>query len=202
MGQAAAPPVPPPSARRRWSANSPWHHPPRRCELLLPRRLRHCRSSLPYPRVLTLLAPCDNARSANRPRRASRLLKIRSALTSGRKTIINVVMIVNVVCCFSPNPPKDTEGRREDSGRGVRELQGRWPGLHWGRWEVGGRSSVAGTGSLWPSAGAAMRGMAKRIRSRERSRTGVARVCGDVGSVAGWPSGRELEWLAAGPRRE
>ena len=30
---------------------------------------------------------------------------------------------------LSPNPPKDTDGRREDSGRGwVRELQGRWPG--------------------------------------------------------------------------
>ena len=26
---------------------------------------------------------------------------------------------------LSPNPPKDTDGRREDSGRGVRELQGR-----------------------------------------------------------------------------
>ena len=85
---------PTPISRRRWSANSPWHHPPRRCELLLPRRLRHCRSSLPYARIPTLLAPCDNARSANRPRRASRLLKIRSALTSGRKTIINVVMVV------------------------------------------------------------------------------------------------------------
>ena len=31
--------------------------------------------------------------------------------------------------------PESTEGRREDSGRGVRELQGRWPGLHWGRAE-------------------------------------------------------------------
>ena len=31
---------------------------------------------------------------------------------------------------FSPNPPKDTDGRREGSGRGwVRELQGRWPGV-------------------------------------------------------------------------
>ena len=31
---------------------------------------------------------------------------------------------------FTPNPPKDTDGRREDSGRGwVRELQGRWPGV-------------------------------------------------------------------------
>ena len=30
----------------------------------------------------------------------------------------------------SPNPPKDTDGRREGSGRGwVRELQGRWPGV-------------------------------------------------------------------------
>ena len=35
-------------------------------------------------------------------------------------------------CCegLSPNPPKDTDGRREGSGRGwVRELQGRWPGV-------------------------------------------------------------------------
>ena len=32
--------------------------------------------------------------------------------------------------CLNPNPPKDTDGRREDSGRGwVRELQGRWPGV-------------------------------------------------------------------------
>ena len=31
---------------------------------------------------------------------------------------------------LDPNPPKDTDGRREDSGRGwVRELQGRWPGV-------------------------------------------------------------------------
>ena len=30
----------------------------------------------------------------------------------------------------NPNPPKDTDGRREGSGRGwVRELQGRWPGV-------------------------------------------------------------------------
>ena len=34
------------------------------------------------------------------------------------------------VAGFNPNPPKDTDGRREDSGRGwVRELQGRWPGV-------------------------------------------------------------------------
>ena len=26
---------------------------------------------------------------------------------------------------LTPNPPKDTDGRREESGRGVRELQGK-----------------------------------------------------------------------------
>ena len=31
---------------------------------------------------------------------------------------------------LTPNPPKDTDGRGEGSGRGwVRELQGRWPGV-------------------------------------------------------------------------
>ena len=36
----------------------------------------------------------------------------------------------NCRSCLSPNPPKDTDGRREGSGRGwVRELQGRWPGV-------------------------------------------------------------------------
>ena len=38
----------------------------------------------------------------------------------------------------------------------------------------------------------------ERIRSRGLSRTGVARVCGDVGSVAGWPSGREWNGLEPG----
>ena len=43
--------------------------------------------------------------------------------------IPSVAMGLNVVQ-ISPNPPKDTDGRREDSGRGwVRELQGRWPGI-------------------------------------------------------------------------
>ena len=64
---------------------------------------------------------------------------------------------------------------------------------------MGGRRTVFSrrTGSLWPSAGAAMRGMAREYASRERSRTGVARVCGDVGSVAAWPSGRE--WNGSQP---
>ena len=43
----------------------------------------------------------------------------------------------------SPNPPKDTDGRREDSGRVGEGATGEMAGLHWGRLEVGGRSSVA-----------------------------------------------------------
>ncbi len=36
----------------------------------------------------------------------------------------------NYSLALNPNPPKDTDGRREGSGRGwVRELQGRWPGV-------------------------------------------------------------------------
>ena len=50
------------------------------------------------------------------------------------------------ITSLSPNPPKDTDGRREDSGRGVRELRGRWPGLPWGGREVGGGSSVVAPG--------------------------------------------------------
>ena len=38
----------------------------------------------------------------------------------------------------------------------------------------------------------------ERIRSRGLSRAGVARDCGDVGSVAGWPSGRERNGLQPG----
>ena len=43
----------------------------------------------------------------------------------------------------NPNPPKDTDGRREDSGRGVRELQARLSGLDSGRREVAGRPAGA-----------------------------------------------------------
>ena len=32
---------------------------------------------------------------------------------------------VPVLFGLNPNPPKDTDGRREESGRGVRELQGK-----------------------------------------------------------------------------
>ena len=101
----------------------------------------------------------------------------------------------------SPNPPKDTDGRREDSGRGVRELQGRWPGLHWGRWEVGGRSSVAAQGPY---------GRLRELRCagwRENTQQGTLADRGGASLRGRWVSCSlavrpGVEWLAAGPRRE
>ena len=103
--------------------------------------------------------------------------------------------------CLIPNPPKDTDGRREDSGRGVRELQGRWPGLHWGRWEVGGRSSVAAQGPY---------GRLRELRCagwRENTQQGTLADRGGASLRGRWVSCSlavrpGVEWLAAGPRRE
>ena len=112
---------------------------------------------------------------------------------------------------LSPNPPKDTDGRREDSGRGVRELQGRWPGLHWGRWEVGGRSSVAAQGPLWPSAGVAMRGMAREYAAGNARGPGWREFAGTLGQLqAGRQAGSgmarsrakaRVNWDSQGQRR-
>ena len=101
----------------------------------------------------------------------------------------------------SPNPPKDTEGRREGSGRGwVRELQGRWPGV---LGQMGGRRPVFSrrTGPLRPYAGVAMRGKARGYAAGDSRDRGGARLRGR------WVSCRlavrpGTEWLAAGPRRD
>ena len=82
------------------------------------------------------------------------------------------------------------------SGRGwVRELLGSW-----GRWEAGGRSSVAAQG---PRAlcGSAMRGMAREYAAGDSRDRGGASLRGR------WVSCRlavrpGMEWLAAGPRRD
>ena len=97
--------------------------------------------------------------------------------------------------------PESTDGRREDSRRGVRELQGRWPGLHWGRWEVGGRSSVAAQGPY---------GRLRELRCagwRENTQQGTLADRGGASLRGRWVSRRlavrpGVEWLAAGPRRE
>ena len=53
---------------------------------------------------------------------------IKHVYNSGLRAIIMPEIKIGLE--LSPNPPKDTDGRREDSGRGwVRELQGRWPGV-------------------------------------------------------------------------
>ena len=66
-------------------------------------------------------------------------LRTRSGLRITTRTAADMAFAMNTglfgpiygqIDPLSPNPPKDTDGRREDSGRGwVRELQGRWPGV-------------------------------------------------------------------------
>ena len=101
-----------------------------------------------------------------------------------------------------PNPPKDTDGRREDRRRGMRELQGRWPGLDWGRWEVGGGTSVTAQAPNGRLRELGCAGDGKRIGSRELPRSWLVRVGGDVGSVAEGAVRLGVEWLAAGPGRD
>ena len=103
-------------------------------------------------------------------------------LMTGRFTVCT--MVINPLSChprrtvsLSPNPPKDTDGRREDSGRGwVRELQGRWPGVG-----VDGRA-VEGLQSPHraprPYAGVAMRGMARGYAAGDSRDRGGARLRG------------------------
>ena len=79
----------------------------------------------------------------------------------------------------------------------VRELQGRWLGSIGVDWRSADglqsphRAPMALCGSCDARDG-------ERILSRELSRTGVARVCGEVGSVAGWQSGGEWNGSQSG----
>ena len=79
----------------------------------------------------------------------------------------------------------------------VRELQGRWLGSIGVDWRSADglqsphRAPMALCGSCDARDG-------ERIRSRELSRTGMARVCGEVGSVAGWQSGGEWNGSQSG----
>ena len=90
----------------------------------------------------------------------------------------------NVNLSLTPNPPMD--GVRIAAGW-VRELQGRWLGSIGVDWRSADglqsphRAPMALCGSCDARDG-------ERIRSRELSQTGVARVCGEVGAVAGWQS--------------
>ena len=105
---------------------------------------------------------------------------------------------------LSPNPPKDTDGRREESGRGGEGATGE---IAWVPFGVG--RSADGlhrrTGAPMTVCGSCDARDGERIRSRELSRTGLARVCGDLRLSGGWVADGAVrpgvEWLAAGPRR-
>ena len=83
---------------------------------------------------------------------------------------------------FTPNPPKDTDGRREDSGRGwVRELQGRWPGVGVdGRSADGLQSPHRAPKALCGSCDARD---GERIRSRGLSRPGWREIAGTLSQL-------------------
>ena len=66
----------------------------------------------------------------------------------------------------------------------MRELQGRWPGLHWGRWEVGGGSSVVAQGPYWTSADVGQGKMAGIGRLARDTRGPEWR---ELAGTFGWP---------------
>ena len=96
------------------------------------------------------------------------------------------------------------DGVRTGEG-GMRELQEGWPGLHWGRWEVSGRSSA-----LWPPARAGMRGMAREYAAGNSRGPGCREFEGTLGQLqAGRQAGSgmarsrakaRLNWVSQGQR--
>ena len=85
---------------------------------------------------------------------------------------------------ISPNPPMDRDGRREDSGRG----EGVTGAMIRARIWVDG-SLAGGLQALLGAPMAAYSGCGERDggigHGKRRSRTGLARVCGDVGLAGG-----------------
>ena len=118
--------------------------------------------------------------------------------------IIATSMYIPPWLWFSPNPPMDRDGRREDSGRVGEGATGEIAWVPFG----GGRSADGlhrRTGAPMAVCGSCDARDGERIRSRELSRTGLARVCGDLRLSGGWVADGAVrpgvEWLAAGPRR-
>ena len=106
---------------------------------------------------------------------------------------------------LSPNPPKDTDGRREESGRGGEGATGE---IAWVPFGVG--RSADGlhrrTGAPMAVCGSCDARDGERIRSRGLSRPGWHESAGIFGcpvggSVADGAVRPGVEWLAAGPRR-
>ena len=106
---------------------------------------------------------------------------------------------------LNPNPPKDTDGRREESGRGGEGATGE---IAWVPFGVG--RSADGlhrrTGAPMAVCGSCDARDGERIRSRGLSRPGWHESAGIFGcpvggSVADGAVRPGVEWLAAGPRR-
>ena len=90
------------------------------------------------------------------------------------------LLIVSSFNTISPNPPMDRDGRREDSGRG----EGVTSAIIRARIRVDGRLA-GGLQALLGAPIAGYIGCGERDggigHGKRRSRTGLARVCGDVG---------------------
>ena len=80
----------------------------------------------------------------------------------------------------------------------VRELQGRWLGLHWGRLEVRRTVFSRRIGPLWPSAGAAMRGMAREYAAGNSRGPGWREFAGKLGQLQAGQSGGEWNGSQSG----
>ena len=97
-----------------------------------------------------------------------------------------------------PNPPKDTDGRREDSGRGW--VEGATGEMSWGLGVDGRPAEGLQSPHRAPKAlcGSCDARDGERIRSRGLSRPGWREIAGTLGQLQGWPSGREWNGLQPG----
>ena len=102
----------------------------------------------------------------------------------GPARYIFVVLEGRGVAQLGPNPPMDRDGRREDSGRG----EGVTGAMIRARIRVDGRLA-GGLQAFLGAPMAAYSGCGERDggigHGKRRSRTGLARVCGDVGLAGG-----------------
>ena len=85
---------------------------------------------------------------------------------------------------LNPNPPKDRDGRREDSGRGEGVTGAMIRARIWVYGRLGGglQALLGAPMAAYSGCGEGDGGIG---HGKRRSRTGLARVCGDVGLAGG-----------------
>ena len=147
-----------------------------------------------------------SAGDSRRRRKTSHMPRMRPASGSHIHRIMSIrCCLILRTCSLSPNPPKDTDGRREESGRGGEGATGE---IAWVPFGVG--RSADGlhrrTGAPMAVCGSCDARDGERIRSRGLSRPGWRESAGIFGcpvggSVADGAVRPGVEWLAAGPRR-